>query len=459
MIRNLSLCLLAAASGSAFAADGLPDSTFGVFGSGRNFISLNRGGLDADTIVDVLVNADRSIFMVGTSVGEGTNSRYSITKLTPNGLLDPSFGTNGTVYSALANVKASRARLDAAGNVVIVGTASFSGADKDFNICRFNPQGQPIAFSSTLSPCKNISIDIVAGGTDEASDFRIDAQGRITILGTAYIHPARSRVAMKRLLPDGQLDPLEPSLGDNGGLYEYQDSKINRGTALAIQKDGKYIVVGETGDPASVNGTAVLLARMTANGTRDASFQNSATFAMFDINHGDPSHRDDAARAVELLSDGSIMVAGSVEAGSGLNQRKGFVFKFQPANTAIFDISFGSSGQLYYNAGYGADFNRILVQSDDMLVVAGSRKADSTAESLMHVIRMRPSGTLDSNFGAIGRVDVDFFLPAGGNFGTAIASQSGSLLIAGQSANQNLFDFDQTITRLHNDLIFADDLE
>ena len=47
---------------------------------------------------------------------------------------------------------------------------------------------------------------------------------------------------MKRLLPDGQLDVLEPGLGDNGGLYEYLDSKINRGTALAIQADGKYIV-------------------------------------------------------------------------------------------------------------------------------------------------------------------------------------------------------------------------
>lgn len=459
MIRNLSLCLLAAASGSAFAADGLPDSTFGFLASGRNVISLNRGGTDSDTIVDVLVNADRSIFMVGTSRGEGSNSRYSITKLTPNGLVDPSFGTNGTVYSALANVTASRARLDAVGNVVIVGTATINGADTDFNVCRFNPQGQPIIFSSTLTTCRNISVDIVAGGTDEASDFRIDAQGRITILGTAFIHPARSRVAMKRLLPSGQLDALEIGLGDNGGLYEYLDSKINRGTALAIQADGKYIVVGEAGDPASANGTDVLLARMTDNGARDPSFQNGQTFAVFGVNQGDPSHRDDAAKAVEILSDGSILVAGNVEFGSGLNQRRGFIFKFKPLNVATFDPGFSSDGQMYYSGGYAVDFNRLLVQSDNKIVVAGSLKATSASDSVMHIARFDTASNMDADFGNIGRVNVDFLLPHGPDYGTAIATQSGSLLIAGHSANQNFLDLDQTIVRLHNDLIFADGLE
>lgn len=460
MIRTLSLCLLAAVSTSAWAADGLPDSTFGILGSGRNFISLNLGGSNSDSTVDVLVAANRSIFIVGTARAFPGQSRFAITKLTPNGIVDQSFGTNGSVFSATANLEASRARLDAAGNIVVVGTADFGATNKDFQVCRYTPQGLPANFSSLNNNCRTIAVDIVTDGVDEASDFRIDAQGRITILGTAFIHSARSRVAMKRLLPNGQLDTLEPSLGANGGLYEFVDSQINRGTALAIQPNGKYMVVGEAGDPASVNGTSVLLARMTADGTRDASFQGGATFALFGINQGDPSHRDDAARAVELLSDGSIMVAGSAETGSGVNQRNGFVFKFQPANSAIFDTSFGNSGQLFYSGGYSADFNRLLVQSDNKIVVAGSRKATNVAESLMHVIRLRTGGTLDgTNFGTNGRVDMDFFLPSGGNYGTAVASQDGSLLIAGHSPNQNAQDLDQTITRLHNDLIFADGLE
>ncbi len=460
MLRKLSLYLLAAASTSALAVDGLPDSTFGFLASGRNVISLNRGGTNSDTTVDVLVNADRSIFMVGTSRGEGTDSRYSITKLKPNGLIDPSFGTNGTVYSVGTNLEASRARLDAAGNVVIVGTASRLGDDKDFSICRFNPQGQPANFSALGKNCRYVPIDINPGGVDIASDFRIDAQGRITILGTAFIHPARSRVAMKRLLPDGQLDPNFDAGSSTGvGQYEYLDSKINRGNALAIQADGKYIVVGEAGDPTSINGTSVLLARMTNFGARDDAFQNGEGFALFGINQGDPSHRDDVAKAVEILSDQSILVAGNVETGSGLFQREGFLFKFKPLNVATFDTTFGNSGQLYYDGGYAVDFARLLIQSDDKIVVAGSRKATSSSNSLMHVARLDSDGFMDFDFGTFGRVDVDFLLPHGPDYGTAIATQDGSLLIGGHSANQNALDLDQTIVRLHNDLIFADDLE
>ncbi|MEO7917484.1 MAG: delta-60 repeat domain-containing protein [Dokdonella sp.] len=460
MIRHFCLCLLAAVSGSAFAVDGLPDSTFGILSSGKNFVSLNLGGSNNDSTVDVLVGTDRSIFIVGTARAFPGQSRFAITKLTPNGIIDPSFGSNGTVFSATANLEASRARLDAAGNIVVVGTADFGASNRDFYICRFTQQGLPAKFSALNNHCRSIAVDIVANGIDVASDFRIDAQGRITILGTAFIHSARSRVAMKRMLPDGQLDVLEPGLGANGGLYEYVDSTINRGAALAIQPDGKYIVVGEAGDPTSINGTSVLLARMTPNGTRDPSFQNGNTFAVFGVNQGSAFHRDDAARAVELLSDGSIMVAGTVDAGSGANQHHGFLFKFKPLDVATFDDGFGASGQFYYNGGYTTDFNRLLVQSDDKIVVAGSRNATNGSESLMHVIRLRPSAVLDaSNFGAVGRVDVDFFLPGGGNYGTAITSQDGSLLIAGHSANQNAQDLDQTITRLHNDLIFADGVE
>ena len=155
----------------------------------------------------------------------------------------------------------------------------------------------------------------------------------------------------------------------------------------------------------------------------------------------------------------SVSTAGNAETGSGLFQREGFLFKFKPLNVATFDTTFGNSGQLYYGGGYAVDFRRLLVQSDDKIVVAGSRRATSTSDSLMHVARLDSDGFMDPDFGAVGRVDVDFLLPVGPDSGTAIASQDGSLLIAGHSANQNAQDLDQTITRLHNDLIFADGVE
>ncbi|MGB4860575.1 MAG: hypothetical protein WBP11_14780, partial [Dokdonella sp.] len=108
----------------------------------------------------------------------------------------------------------------------------------------------------------------------------------------------------------------------------------------------------------------------------------------------------------------------------------------------------------------GRGLNKILMQSDNKIVIVGSRKAIASADSMMHVMRLLRDGQLDTTqFGTNGRVDVDFLLPGGDDYGVAAASQGGSLLIAGHSKNQNSQDLDQTITRLHNDLIFADDLE
>ena len=62
MIRTLLGCALLAAAAPALAVDGLPDSSFGVFSSGRNLISIDIGSLNIDLLAKTLVSADGSIF-------------------------------------------------------------------------------------------------------------------------------------------------------------------------------------------------------------------------------------------------------------------------------------------------------------------------------------------------------------------------------------------------------------
>ena len=109
MYRFLFTCLLAGVSGSALAVDGQLDSSFGIFSTGRNLAALDQGGTNSDKLADVLVGTDGSLFLVGTSEGSAGTSRYSITKLTASGILDESFGTNGSVLSTLTKVVATRA--------------------------------------------------------------------------------------------------------------------------------------------------------------------------------------------------------------------------------------------------------------------------------------------------------------------------------------------------------------
>ena len=459
MIRTLSLCLLAVASGSVLAVDGLPDSTFGFLASGRNVISLNQGGSNSDSIVDVLVNPDRSIFMVGTSRGAGSISRYAITKLAPNGLVDISFGSSGSVYSVGANLTASRARLDTAGNVVIVGTATINGSDKDFSVCRYSPQGQPVTFSALGTNCRNIAFDVANGNlTDQARDFRFDSAGRIVIAGVAGFSTSSDYAAITRLTLDGQVDTTFS--GQGRVKRQFVPNAINHYNALAIRPDGKFYAVGEAGNPLSIDGTGMLFARLASAGAADPAYQNGNGFTVSNFDNGVQFHRDDVATAVEVLSDGKILVAGLMDMGTEAGQRSTFLLKLEPMDMLAYDATFADVGRFYGGMGYGRGLNKILMQSDNKIVIIGSRKANASADSMMHVMRLPPGGQFDTTqFGTNGRVDVDFLLAGGDDYGVAAASQAGSLLIAGHSKSQNSQDLDQTITRLHNDLIFADGLE
>jgi uncharacterized delta-60 repeat protein len=457
MVRSLLSCVLAFAGSYVLAADGLPDSTFGIFDSGRNIISLNQGGTNSDTIVDVLVNADRSLFMVGTARGAGTNSRFVITKLTPNGMIDPSFGFNGTIYSSATNVQASRARLDSAGNVVIVGSASFGGTDTDFAVCRFTAQGQAADFSALGSNCRTVVFDIGDSLTDQARDFRIDELGNILIAGSAGLTATRDSGALARIRPDGTLDPLFNI--DGKVTHEIVPNSINHFNALALGTQGKFYVAGEAGDPASGNGTAIVFARLTANGSLDPTYQNGQGFAQFAINDGDTFHRNESATSLERLSNGNLLMSGTADSGSGVNQRIGFVFNVTGGNIGSLTPSFGNNGRVLITGGYSFEINDLLLQTDNKIILTGTRRNSAASPALVHVIRMLPGGALDADFGTVARVDVDFFLAGNDDFGIAAALQDGSLIVAGHSLAQAPQDLDQTVTRLHNDLIFADDLE
>jgi uncharacterized delta-60 repeat protein len=457
MVRSLLCCFLAVVCGSALAADGLPDSTFGIFASGRNIVALDQGGTNSDTIVDVLVNADRSLFMVGTARGAGTNSRFAITKLTPDGTIDPTFGVNGTVYTVSTNLQASRARLDSAGNIVIVGSASFSGADTDFAVCRFTAQGQAAIFSALGSNCQTVPFDLGGNLTDQARDFRFDELGNILIAGSAGLTATHDYAALARIRPDGTLDPLFSTEGKV--TFQIAPNLINHFNALAIGAEGKFYAAGEAGDPASVNGTSVVFARLTTSGNFDPTYQNGQGFVLFTINDGDAFHRNESATSLERLSDGNLLMAGTADSGSGANQRLGFIFKVANVNFGSLVSGFGNIGRTLVTGGYSLQFNHLLLQSDNKIVLTGTRRNTAAAPALMNVIRMDTDGTLDADFGTFGRIDADFFLAGSDDFGIAAATQDGSLIVAGHSLAQGPENLDQTVTRLHNDLIFADDLE
>src|SRR5947208_3347878 len=117
----------------------------------------------------------------------------------------------------------------------------------------------------------------------------------VVLAGALLVH------APAALAAPGDLDPTFGSGGevvtplDQGGVF---GDVVVRGVAL--QPDGKLVVVGET---VSADSVQLLLARFDAGGTIDTAFGSGGTV--------DPTPLGDAAgKAVALQPNGKIVVAG-----------------------------------------------------------------------------------------------------------------------------------------------------
>lgn len=456
MIRKFLISALLAAAGPALAVDGLPDSTFGLFSSGRNFVGVDLGGTNNDQLVKTLVSADGSIFLVGTSSTGGLDARFSVTKMTPDGILDTSFGDGGTVLSLLSRWFATSATFDNAGNILVAGYSIGQGTDRDFAICRFNQQGQPVNFSSVAFPCRTIAFDYV--GTDKrdmAYDVLVEPNGKIVLVGVAGLfNPDENTAAVARLNPDGSLDNTFGGFGNGKDNYNLTENKRNVFHAIARRPDGTFVVVGESGQVDTPGGTDAVVVLLSNSGSK------LGDYGRFSIDNGDAFNRNDVATAVRVLGDGSTLIGGSAQRGAQSDRNLAFVIKILPGSVSAADPAFASSGRREIDDGYSLTLGDMLVQSDGKIVVIGSNRASAASTSRVEVVRLNTQGIYNtSTFGTSGRTYIDYNFVPGIDYGVSGAFQYGHILVGGTSLKAGPANFDLTIARLQNDLIFANGVD
>ena len=454
MRRHLLTCSLLLAAGPALAVDGLPDSTFGLFSSGRNFVPIDQGGTNNDQLAKTLVSKDGSIFLVGTSSTGGLEGRFSVTKMTPDGILDTSFGSGGTALSPLSRWFATSATFDNSGNILVAGYSIGQGTDRDFAICRFNQQGQLVNFSSLGFPCRTIAFDFVGSDKrDMAYDVLVEPNGKIVLVGVAGLfNPDSNAAAAARLNADGSLD--DGFSQDGKANYALTENERNILHAIARRPDGSFVAVGESGAVDTPGGTDAVVVALTGSGGMIGNY------GRFSIDNGDAFNRDDVATSVRLLADGSTLIGGSAQRGAESDRSLAFVIKIVPGSVSDADPSFASNGRREISDGYSLTMGDMLVQSDGKVVVIGSNRASAASTSRVEVVRLNAQGIYNtSTFGASGRTYIDYNFVPGIDYGVSGAFQYGHILVGGTSLKTGPANFDPTIARLQNDLIFANGVD
>ncbi|WP_030862032.1 DUF11 domain-containing protein [Streptomyces sp. NRRL F-2747] len=376
----LGLALVLALPGSALAAPGDLDPSFGPDG---RVVTPFPGYAEGH---DIARQADGKLVVVGLSEGDFALARYNA-----DGGLDSGFAGDGTVtgdFGGGSDTANAVAIQPSDGKIVVAGTteviAEEGGGCCFFSVARYNTDGSP---DTGFGDGGLVRVEEFGGSADGA-DVAVQPDGKIIAAGKG----GGGGFALVRLDAAGNLDP---SLGGDGAVvagFTPASPQDAGGIArrMALQPDGKIVSVGYVGN----TGFDIGVARYLPNGTLDATFSGDG---MVTANFGGTEF----GNAVAVQPDGKIVAAGSGGVGVAL-------LRYNADGSP--DGGFGTDGRTSVHfPGDGGGANALALQQDGKIVIAGQADDPNSQEANdFGLARFNTNGTVDTGFGGDGFVVTGF---------------------------------------------------
>lgn len=282
-------------------------------------------------------------------------------------------------------------------------------------------------FDSSFSDDGRTTVDFGPNFTVSARAAAVQPDGRTVVVGRAWpTGPGRIGFAVARLNLDGSLDTtFGPTRNGTAVTYIGDESEAS---AVAIQPDGKIVVVGTSND------SDFAVARYNANGTIDTSFDGDG------IRSFDFSTLINYSRADEVLiqQDGRILIGGTTDT-SLLGSNSDFALARLHPNGS-FDSSFGGDGRVVVGFGGSDYFTAMAINYNDTpatnpdygkIVAVGGGGPGGGGKLL--VIRLHPNGSRDQSFSGDGELAIPYYDDSA-TYGVGVVIQPGGKIVAGGSA-------------------------
>ena len=412
------------------AAPGDLDPSFG----GGDFVITDFDSQSHSRAVTVALQPNGQIVVAGVVYpGHLANPRFAVARYNPDGSLDAGFGSGGTAMTDFGSPRGdgpTALALQPDGKIVLAGSTTTNVGDI-FALARYNADG---SLDAGFGNGGKVTTEF--SGFDRLSAVGVQRDGKIVVAGTSS--RGFSDFVLARYNTDGSLDV---GFGNGGKVISDFAGGDDAVSGLAVQPDGKILVLGAVGAPPPppsppipcrtfpfcfglslpITGPSFpSLVRYNPDGSLDITFGSGGN-----VPTGLPP-----TRTFTLQPDGRIVVlAGSTDSAAG----EFTIARFNPDGRL--DGSFGVGGKV--TADYNGDVNDSLaalaLQPDGrLLAVLNSTRG-------LIVARYNPNGTPDPTFGNGGAATTDF---RGSSFHAAdLALQpDGKLLVAGTN-NWDFGDF------------------
>lgn len=265
-------------------------------------------------------------------------------------------------------------------------------------------------------------INSFAPQNDGLNSLLIQNDGKIIVSGLQD-YSLSGNVFISRFNIDGTLDN---SFGVNGYVLTQLVSETGGSCIIKLQNDGKILITGSKSP--SVNSSFFDFATMRYNsdGTIDTSFGINGLVVTDLFATGDFSN------AIDVQSDGKIIVAGSTYVGT-----KTVPSILRYLNNGTLDTSFGTNGKALlglFDPNNSESTACIKVLSDNSIILGIFTSALETLEDYLNfgVIKVTNNGLLDSTFGTNGHVLTDFGFK---DYIRSVDEFEGKIIALGYSSN------------------------
>ena len=280
-----------------YNSDGTQDVNFGT--EGKVIIPI---GAYHDRCNAIAIQSDGKIIAGGgTNNAPGSNHEYdfALVRINLDGTIDNAFGNNGIVVTniGLKNNIAYSVAVQPDNKIILAGEANDS-IFSDFALVRYNPDG---TLDNSFGNNGIVRTEL-SSTYDLAKSVILQPNGKILVAGSSQSSLSNDDFAIVRYNPDGTVDI---NFGVNGAVQT--DLGNDYGNDIALQKDGKIILIGS-----SATGTIYDFAALCYDtlGVLDDSFGNNGVIRT-SFGSGDSD-----GNAVCLKDDGEIIIAGSYNHGS-----------------------------------------------------------------------------------------------------------------------------------------------
>jgi uncharacterized delta-60 repeat protein len=296
------------------------------------------------------------------------------------GDLDKTFGKGGRVNLGIGGYYdvATSMALQHNGKIVLVGYGKESPASfKGLSMARYLQNGEIDYDFGNLGVIHRLTKDLEG----EAYSVAIQKDDKIVVTGYS-ISPATNNeeITLIRFTKNGNIDRL---FGDKGFIVTKISDEKDVAESVAVQNDGKIIVVGTTDHKPTAD---IVLIRYDEYGQLDYSFGISG-IVITDINSA-----LDIGKDVAIQKDGKIVVSGFTHV-----DKKFFMVLLRYSSNGDLDPAFGKNGVVITDINGRRGKMDMVIQNNGKIILVGPSEVEESHH--FTVLRFNNNGTLDKSFG------------------------------------------------------------